>query len=313
MDYTQLLTQAFGKRKIKAVWNCFKPPFDYDTGWPLELPDVEFESDTILLLHFQDFVHPALHELKKIEEKYGQHANQVVVTYWSHGLDKAYSGPVNVIEFSNHNYWTINAIAARRQEWIAEFDQPRTHAWQCLNGRTCPHRLRVIDILSNWENGLYSYGNETNLDAWHYSSYRGTENDENFIRLAGVYAKCAVNIVTETQYDARPGIVSEKTLMAFIGGQVPIVIGHPGVVQDCQELGFDMFTDLVDVSYDTMSNEVRAEQALLLNKDLILGKIDLAPYQQRLIQQREFVLNEYSKLIESRLIESVNKFSNIAV
>lgn len=313
MDYTQLITKAFGNRKIIAVWNCFQPPFDYEHGWPLHLPDVEFEAETILLLHFQDFVHPQLHELAQIEKKYGKHCNQVVVTYWSHGLDQIYNGPVNIIEFSNHNYYTVKSIAARHAEWKALFDKPKTLAWQCLNGRTCPHRLRVINTISNWDNGIYSYGDKTNLDHWPYSTYRGTENDENFVRLSPVYAKCAVNVITETQYDARPGIISEKSFMAFIAGQIPIVIGHPGAVKDCEELGFDMFTDLVDVSYDTMPNDIRAEQALLLNKDLILGKIDLLPYKDRLDRQQEFVLDDYATIMELRLIKAVEKFLNISV
>jgi hypothetical protein len=313
MDYTELIIKAFGKKKVIEVWNCFQPPFDYDTGWPLRLPDVKFNSDTLVLLHFQDFVHPDLLELKQIEQKYGEHSNQVVVIYFSHGLEEVYHGPINLIEFSNHNYWTAMAVAARRQEWLPAFDQPRTLAWQCLNGRTCPHRLRVVNVLRDWPDGIYSYGGETNLTKWDYSTYRGTENDENFIRLADVYAKCAVNIVTETQYDARPGVVSEKAFLAFAAGQIPIVIGQPEIVRDCEELGFDMFTDLVDTSYDTMPNDVRAEQALLLNKDLILGKIDLTPYRARLDKQREFLLDQYPELMRQRLRKAVDKFLNVTI
>lgn len=313
MDYTELIIGAFGNRKVIPVWNCFQPPFDYDTGWPLKLPDVNFEEDTLLLLHFQDFVHPGLLELAQIEQKYGKYSSQVVVIYFSHGLEEQYYGPIHLIEFSNHNYYTATAVAARRDEWLPAFEQPRTLAWQCLNGRTCPHRLRVVNVLRDWPNGIYSYGGETNLTQWDYSTYRGTENDENFIRLADVYAKCSVNIVTETQYDARPGVVSEKAFLAFAAGQIPIVIGQPEIVRDCQELGFDMFTDLVDTSYDTMPNDIRAEQALLLNKDLILGKIDLTPYKYRLDQQRKFLIDEYPELMRRRLRKAVDKFLNITV
>jgi hypothetical protein len=313
MDYTELITRAFGNRKLVTSWNSFQPPFDYDTGWPLRLPDVEFEQDTLLVLHFQDFIHPKLFELARIENKYGKHADQVVVIYFSHGLEEVYHGPIHLIEFSNHNYYTATSISARRNEWLPAFAQPRTLAWQCLNGRTCPHRQRVINVVRDWEGGIYSYGGDTNLTEWDYSTYRGTENDENFIRLANVYAKCAVNIVTETQYDARPGVVSEKAFLAFAACQIPIVIGHPEIVRDCQELGFDMFTDLVDTSYDTMPNDIRAEQALLLNKDLILGKIDLTPYQTRLDQQREFLIDRYPELMCERLRKAVDKFLNVTV
>jgi hypothetical protein len=96
--------------------------------------------------------------------------------------------------------------------------------------------------------------------------------------------------VTETQYTEATGIVTEKTLLAMAAEQIPIVIGHQGIVDQCRRMGFDMFDDLVDNSYDTMPNESRAEMALGLNQDVICGKIDLAPYRDRLERQREYVL-----------------------
>ena len=91
--------------------------------------------------------------------------------------------------------------------------------------------------------------------------------------------------------------------------QIPIVIGHQGIVRHCEELGFDMFTDLVDVSYDLMPNEVRAEQAILLNQDLIQGRINLAPYRDRLREQREFLLDDFSTMIELRFINAINNLN----
>jgi len=220
----------------------------------------------------------------------------------SHGMEQCYQGAISLIEYNNHNLYTCESIAQRHVEWQHYFTQPRSRAWQCLNGRTCSHRKRVADVLKHWPNGILSYGDEILLDQWDYSSYQGTENDENFVRLAPLYAQCAVNIVTETQYDDRPGVISEKTLQAMIAKQIPIVIGHPGVVQSCRELGFDMFEDLVDTSYDWLSNDQRAETALELNQDLILGNCDLTPYQQRLKRQQDFVLDAYPKWIRSNFV-----------
>ena len=58
-------------------------------------------------------------------------------------------------------------------------------------------------------------------------------------------------------------------------------------------MGFDMFDDLADNSYDNISNDLgleRADQALIRNRDLIQGRIDLAPYRARLERNREWVL-----------------------
>ena len=306
MTYDQLMAHTFDSLDIDSVivYNCFQPPYDYDHGWPLKLPDVEFGPKTLLLLHFQDFVSTGqpVRELAKVEQKYGSNCNQVVVAHMSHGLEQCYQGAISLIEYNNHNLYTCESIAQRQTEWRHYFEQPRSRAWQCLNGRKCSHRKRTADVLKHWPNGILSYGDEILLDQWDYSSYRGTENDENFVRLAPLYAQCAVNIVTETQYDDRPGVISEKTLQAMIAKQIPIVIGHPGVVQSCQELGFDMFEDLVDTSYDWLPNDQRVETALELNQQLILGNRDLTSYQERLERQKDFVLDTYPKWIRSNFV-----------
>jgi hypothetical protein len=71
-----------------------------------------------------------------------------------------------------------------------------------------------------------------------------------------------------------------------------------------------MFTDIVDVSYDTLPNDQRIQCALESNQDLILGKIDLAPYSKRLRAQREFVLNDYPAVMELRFVRDCEQLSN---
>jgi hypothetical protein len=78
------------------------------------------------------------------------------------------------------------------------------------------------------------------------------------------------------------------------------VIGYPGIVADCKELGFDMFDDLVDISYDQLPNDKRAIKALEFNQNLIQGHIDLSPYRQRLQDQRKFLLDDYPTIMELR-------------
>ena len=306
MPYDQLMEHTFRSLGIDAVIvnNCFDPIYDDEQGWSLKLPDVTFGPKTLLILHFQDRVtagNPVV-ELAKVEAKYGVNCNRVVVVHMSHGMEQCYQGTINLIEYNNHNLYTCESIAQRHVEWQNYFTQSKSYAWQCLNGRKCSHRKRIADVLKHWPNGILSYGDEILLDQWNYSSYRGTENDENFVRLAPLYAQCAVNIVTETQYNDRPGVISEKTLQAMIAKQIPIVIGHPGAVQSCQELGFDMFEDLVDISYDWLPNDIRVEAALTLNRELILGNRDLVSYQDRLKRQQDFVLDAYPKWIRANFV-----------
>ena len=314
MDYTILFNNTFSNLgyDVVGVWNAFDPPYGNELGWPIKLPTVEFGENTILIMHFQDFVtivNGRVIELDRVAEHYGNHANQIVVTHMHPELDRVYRGPINLIEFSNHNYALIKVLANRWSEWKHITEMPKTLGWQSLNGRMCPHRQRVADILKHWPNGILSYGDSVVLPEWAYSTYRGTENDDNFIRLANVYGSCAVNIVTETLYDPWPGLYCEKTLLAMLAQQIPIVIGHKGIVQHLAAAGFDMFEDLVDTSYDSLSNDVRLEQALLRNRDLILGNVDLSPYQQRLQQQRRFLLEDFPGMMQTKFARAASEIA----
>jgi len=310
MNYSALFAQQLTNKGVSftPVYHCFESARSPDTGWSLRLP--AFDTD-ILLLHFQDLVNiqdGRVLELEQIEQRYGSRADRVVVTYWNHGLDQIYTGPVRLVEFSNHNYDLVNQLRQRWPEWQHIVGQPRTQAWQCLNGRMCDHRSRVMQILQGWYGGVLSYHDRIRLPQHDYTNYT-YNNVDNFINLDYVYSTCAVNIVTETEYATVPGIISEKTLLAMAAEQIPILVGHQGIVQHCRELGFDMFSDLVDTSYDHMPNKVRAEQALILNQDLIQGRIDLAPYRERLRAQRKFLLDDYSTMMEMRFQRDISNLN----
>jgi hypothetical protein len=300
MNFAHFINQTLGPMGFDLVtrYQVTCGEYSHETGWPLSLPVAEFTPKTLVVLHFTDFItfrDGRWIELEQIERFYGHHCNQVLVTYWTADLDKFYSGPLNLIKFSNHNYDLCNTLAAGFKEWQHILTQPRTHAWQCLNGRICRHRSQVAYTLKSWSgtNNWLSLGTEIPLPGVDYSNYFGCENYPNFLSLSYVYSSAAVNIVTETQYSDVTGIVTEKTLMAFAAEQIPIVIGHPGIVEHCRRMGFDMFDDIVDTSYDSIDNDqelLRAEQALALNRDLIEGRVDLTPYRRRLERNREWAL-----------------------
>jgi len=315
MNYSQLFRNTLEKLglDVHIEPNTFTPPYRPESGWPLKLPEINWKANSLLVLHFQDFVtitDQSIVELDRVHDHYGEHAHRVLVTHMHPGLKKVYNGPVNLIEFSSHNYREIHRMRDCWNDWRHVVEKPKTRPWQCLNGRKCSHRQQVANILSQWGNGILSYGTDIPLPEWDYGTYRGTENNENFIRLAAVYGTCAVNIVTETLYDPVPGLFCEKTLFAILAEQIPIVIGSQGLVASIRAHGFDMFDEVVDTSYDSLPNDTRLKQALALNQDLIQGRIDLSPYQQRLRDQREFVLDDYTNIMELRFIRDCEQLAS---
>lgn len=83
---------------------------------------------------------------------------------------------------------------------------------------------------------------------------------------------------------------TEKTAKAFLMNQIPLMIAAPGMVQVLRELGFDMFDDIVDHSYDKEDNVYKRcdlvfnELKRLVNMHTINGWIEIL--KQRKISQR---------------------------
>jgi hypothetical protein len=79
----------------------------------------------------------------------------------------------------------------------------------------------------------------------------------------------AVNIICETMEEDWQQInLSEKTFKPFAWHQLPIWHASPGTVAEVRKLGFDVFDDIFDHSYDSMTQYD-------IKKDFILNQINL--------------------------------------
>jgi len=68
---------------------------------------------------------------------------------------------------------------------------------------------------------------------------------------------CLFNVAVETSSQTdddswREIFISEKSLKPFAYRQIPIWFAVPGTVQEVRDLGFDVFDDVIDHSYDTI-------------------------------------------------------------
>jgi hypothetical protein len=70
--------------------------------------------------------------------------------------------------------------------------------------------------------------------------------------LNPAYNDCYVNIITET--NVREIFFSEKTFKALGSGQFFISINAPGSIEMLKFFGFDVFEDVIDHEYDTISD-----------------------------------------------------------
>lgn len=81
------------------------------------------------------------------------------------------------------------------------------------------------------------------------------DNIGNFNRsLRSKYINSFVEIVSESTFTSSSFLVTEKTLHSVYGCNFPIILNSPGAVLQWRSLGFDLFDDIVDHSYDDISN-----------------------------------------------------------
>jgi hypothetical protein len=126
-------------------------------------------------------------------------------------------------------------------------------------------------------NGFDRIKSDQSLATDDYEVYRqyGTapiDNAGNFQnRLRAMYRNSFVEIVGESIFATPSFIVTEKTANSFLGCNFPIILGGCGIVAHLRELGFDMFDDVVDHSYDQIANPFdRIVSAVESNRRLLL-------------------------------------------
>jgi len=278
--------------------SCLQNPPD-DGAWLIRYPDVTWTDNSLVVLHCQDYLTwngQSWNELDDIERHFGDRADRVVVMVWNKHLD--YSGPCHVMYFPAHSYDVVNQLAQHQDgAWVERYHADhRPQIWQCLNGCGRPHRRQVFDWIRDLPHGQASYWHEHPLPANSYQEWQDSgmgADSGNFFNLEWLYSRTQINVVTETVYAAPSGIITEKTLFALAAAQIPLIVGHRGIVRECRELGFDMFDDIVDNSHDDLPDETRWSHALEANRELLSRGVDWCDVLPRLRDQQQYLLQKW--------------------
>lgn len=135
-----------------------------------------------------------------------------------------------------------------------------TRDMMCLNGQTRAHRTRLHQLLRDLGSA----------DQIQYS-LNGSGLPEDQLSQPGeyvdmgvghpVYARSAVNLVTETSVDW--AYVSEKSCKPFAARQIPVLVGAQGITAYLASLDLDMFEDLIPWrQWDSLSDSDQRLQAI---------------------------------------------------
>jgi hypothetical protein len=109
------------------------------------------------------------------------------------------------------------------------------------------------------------------FDIYHVYGNGQNDNIGNFEnQLRRRYRDSFVEIVSESSFTPSSFMLTEKTAHAFYGCNFPIMLSGAGAVAHLRELGFDMFDDIIDHSYDLISNPIdRIVTAIDANRRLL--------------------------------------------
>ncbi len=115
------------------------------------------------------------------------------------------------------------------------------------------HSNRMLNEFQNLKEAIHPYKLPILVDGVIDSDSSQHYHSEDFF-------KCFINIVSETSSQSdddswREIFLTEKTFKVFAYRQLPIWAAVPGTVQEVRNLGFDVFDDIIDHSYDLEYNE----------------------------------------------------------
>jgi hypothetical protein len=152
-----------------------------------------------------------------------------------------------------------------------------------------PHRVALLKLveelnLTNYTYSLpwqenpftslpvtnYMIGTETQMTQGIRSgSIRNSQNYKQLLQKT-VFEPSCISLITEPTYIEKEALISEKTIMSIYGGTIPIWVGGWRCADSMQRLGFDVFDDIVDHSYQTLEDPLqRVRNSITLNKKLL--------------------------------------------
>lgn len=133
------------------------------------------------------------------------------------------------------------------------FDNWRDYFQSCINKSTESVTITQAEIMQSGFLKLKNLEHGGQPAGMIYDGLKGFDNATNFDNsLRHLYQSSAVEIVNETVYYSTGIMVSEKFLNSVYGYNLPIVLSNPGTVKYLQQHGFDMFDDVIDISYDAI-------------------------------------------------------------
>jgi hypothetical protein len=117
---------------------------------------------------------------------------------------------------------------------------------------------RVNDF---WINVDYING-ETPQNGHQDVIIQGKPDDTQF--FAEFYNNITLDVVTETVFNYPHPQITEKTLRPILHKRMFIIVGAPNILSTLHDMGFQTFPELIDESYDVITNPISRFNAIMV-------------------------------------------------
>jgi hypothetical protein len=201
------------------------------------------------------------------------------------------------------------------------------YTYLSLNRHSRPHRIMLVAKLRDLkltEHGLVSCMFKDQISNFEpnihddYEIYNNFSNDNvnNFRnKLVNYYKETFVEIIAETSYIEPVFNLTEKTLNSIYGKSFPIVLSSAGTVEFLRTMGMDVFDDIVDHSYDKITDpSARMHRAITDNKELLTNNVKTKILHQRNLarfdKNVDFAKNQMYNFYRDRATERLAKIIN---
>lgn len=214
-------------------------------------------------------------------------------------------------------------LARENTEFIQQKIQPdwnnKTATFNFMINKPRPHRIYLLQMIkefglnnycyslawqSNSVNNIattdYRFGSEVVMQQGvRNGNYRNAQTYQGLLQKT-VFEPACVSLITEPAYYERETIITEKTLMAMWAGTIPVWVGGWRIADYLKQVGFDTFDDIIDHSYQSLSDPVdRARQAVERNLHVLTN----FEKTKQFVQQNQSRLQHNLLLLESNFFK----------
>jgi|TARA_B110000211_G_C13957923_1_gene499190 hypothetical protein len=175
----------------------------------------------------------------------GRATNERLYSFWKH----------KNWQYSNRGKASMHLDISTISEWDSEFT-----SFICEYNENWQNLIPVLPYsdIDSYIKPPIIFGNSYDTDMW-----------------KRVYSELTIEIVVETTQTPDTFFITEKTFRPIAYGKLFLVIGSPLFEQNLKRMGFDIFDDIIDKSYDSESSYIRVDTVFKSLGRLLRNPIDM--------------------------------------